>query len=213
MKKKTTLSVVLLLAFLLTMIGGCFTPNDETSSAKNTENKEDSKVSTSSQTDNDINDSDGTEQEDESSNTDDNSAAEKTQEGNQNTTTIETANDSKDFDLDQYLNTNYIIDGVHYKTKSFGEIEGTDRIDYRVDILPDNKNAGDEINSIFKNGTPNDNKRTAAMMNIAGNIVNDLPVINKKVHIDSVNWVSYDGEFEVKLIQDFQKSTIEDSDE
>jgi len=38
----------------------------------------------------------------------------------------------------------------------------------------------------------------------------ELPEINSKVHIDSVNWVAYDGEFQVMLIQDFEQSTIKE---
>ncbi|UNL87581.1 hypothetical protein [Priestia koreensis] len=114
----------------------------------------------------------------------------------------------KNFDLDTYLNTNYIIEGAHYKTKNLGKIKGTDRIDYKVDILPNTKQFGQEIDTIFKNGAPNEDKRTDAMMNISRNILVDLPVINRKVHIDSVNWVSYDGKSQVMLVQDFEQSTI-----
>ncbi|MCM3005898.1 hypothetical protein [Priestia koreensis] len=114
----------------------------------------------------------------------------------------------KNFNLDTYLNANYIIEGAHYKTKNLGKIEGTDRIDYKVDILPDTKQFGQEIDTIFKNGAPNEDKRTDAMMNISRNILVDLPVINRKIHIDSVNWVSYDGKSQVMLVQDFEQSTI-----
>ncbi|MBP3951824.1 hypothetical protein [Bacillus suaedae] len=115
---------------------------------------------------------------------------------------------TKNFDLESYLNTNYLIDGTHYKIKSWGEVEGTNRIDYRVDIVPDTKEFSAEITKIFKSGEPYGDKRTETMMNIARNILTDLPEINNKVHIDSVNWVSYDGEFEVMLIQDYEQSTI-----
>jgi hypothetical protein len=228
MKKENRLSLLVLLILLLTTIGACSNPNEGTSS--NTDNKNESKETSSTPTEENSNDSKVTNEDDETSTTNSESELEEENQNEDNSTenndksvnestsgekeenpvTSDQENKVKNFDLDQYLNTNYMIDGVHYKTKSFGKIEGTDRIDYKVDIVPDTKGVGEEINKIFKKGTPYDNERTAAMMNIARNILKDLPVINEKVHIDSVNWVSYDGEYEVMLIQDFEKSTIKD---
>lgn len=37
--------------------------------------------------------------------------------------------------------------------------------------------------------------------------MNELPKINSNLHIDSVNWVSHDGEFSVMLTQDFENSS------
>lgn len=127
---------------------------------------------------------------------------------NQNVSEDNTTSPAEDFNLDQFLDEHYKIEGGHYKTKSFGTIKGTERIDYQVDLRPDTKEIGKEIRDVLKKGIPYENEKTEAIMTIAKDTLTDLPKANKHIHIDSVNWVSYEGDFEIMLIQDFNKSTI-----
>jgi len=108
-------------------------------------------------------------------------------------------------DMENYLNTHYVIENTHYITDSW-KSENTGKINYTVKILPNNKEFGQEINEIFKDGIPYDDVRTAAMFEIAERIMNELPEVNDTIHIDSVNWVSNINEFQVMLIQDYENS-------
>ncbi|WP_370294920.1 hypothetical protein [Rossellomorea marisflavi] len=230
MKKRKLFSIMVVVPLLLTLFSACSSQNEDASPSTNTNQKRTSKETSSNPINEENNDSTKSlEDETPDTNSDskkdtnqDTDSSDSSKEDDQNTeettSSVEPSGDTEhasepdhstiDFHLDDYLNTNYILDGTHYKTESFGKIEGTDRMDYRVNILPDTQDFGQEINDIFKKGTPYEDKRTEAMMNIAENIIGDLPVINKNVHIDSVNWVSYDGKTEVMLIQDYEQNTI-----
>ncbi|MGF2617478.1 hypothetical protein FZC84_15300 [Rossellomorea vietnamensis] len=120
----------------------------------------------------------------------------------------ETEKGTNDFDVDNYLNEKYAIENTHYKTDIWNN-EETGRTEYTVIILPDTKEFGQEINEVFKNGdtvSPSDDERTKAMLDMAPKIMDDLT--DDKHHVDSVNWMSYDGEFTVRLMQDFQNSDL-----
>jgi uncharacterized protein YecT (DUF1311 family) len=129
---------------------------------------------------------------------------------NQDTTETESDDSEKPFDVENYLTDNYLINNTHYKTDAW-ENENTGRIDYTVNILPDNKEFGQQINEILRNGhnvSPYEDERTENMFNMAEKIMNELPKVNNKIHVDSVNWVSFDGEFVVTLIQDYENSDL-----
>jgi hypothetical protein len=65
---------------------------------------------------------------------------------------------------------------------------------------------GEKIDDVFKNGSPFlDDERTIAMKEIAEDIMLQLPEAYDNIHVDSVSWVSYDGEFAMTLIQDYRK--------
>ena len=104
--------------------------------------------------------------------------------------------------MELHKDENYAIDNTHYVTDSW-ENEDT------VKILPDTKAFGQEINEIFKNGvyvSPNNDERTKEMSDVAPKIMDDLT--DENVHVDSVNWVSYDGNFVVRLLQDYENSNV-----
>ncbi|MGG0738852.1 hypothetical protein [Niallia taxi] len=108
-------------------------------------------------------------------------------------------------DVENYLNTHYALDNTHYIAESW-KSEKTGKINYTVNILPNNKAYGQEINNLFKSGIPYEDDRTAAMFEIAERIMNELPDVSDTIHIDSVNWVSNLNDFQVMLIQDYENS-------
>lgn len=108
------------------------------------------------------------------------------------------------FAPENYLNKNYPIDQAHYITNTWVN-DDTGRTELTVKILPDTKEFGEEIDDVFKNGSPFlDDKRTIAMKDTAEDIMVELPDAYDGIHVDSVNWVSYDGEFAVTLVQDYR---------
>ncbi|UTE73741.1 MSCRAMM family adhesin SdrC [Rossellomorea marisflavi] len=231
MKKRKLFSILVVVPLLLTLFSACSSQNEDASPSTNTDPEKTSKETSSKPLDEENDDSTES-MEDETTDTNSDSkkdtnqdtdgsdsSKEDDQESEETTASQEQPSDDTehasepdhstiDFHLDDYLNTSYRLDGTHYKTESFGKVEGTDRTDYRVNILPDTQDFGQEINAIFTNGTPYEDKRTEAMMKMAETIIKELPATNKEVHIDSVNWVSYDGKTEVMLIQDYEQKTI-----
>ncbi|MFC4403857.1 hypothetical protein ACFOY7_12340 [Gracilibacillus xinjiangensis] len=155
---------------------------------------------------------------DESNETTDNSSTTNKQEDTSDSSSEDTENNgispepneepdssAAEIDIEKYLNENYRIENTHYVTKKW-ENEETERADYTVNILPDTKEFGHEINEVFSDGTPYEDDRTKIMFDMAEQIMNELPEINNKVHIDSVNWVSNIDDFSVMLIQDYENS-------
>lgn len=206
MKKRLNSKLAVLIALLLIVLGACSKSNEE-SSLSDPKIKEENITETLSSSEKDKSPSS-------------NNSNNKNHQSTSNSNVEEAAEDKKiesdekiqepessaeDFDLENYLNANYIIDGVHYKTTGWGEIGGPNRIDYRVEILPDTNEFSEEISNVFKSGIL-ENEITQEIVNIAETIMDELPEINSDVHIDSVNWVSYDGEFQVMLIQDYENS-------
>ncbi|MGF3103027.1 hypothetical protein [Rossellomorea sp. DUT-2] len=123
---------------------------------------------------------------------------------NQLDTVREPENDETGFDVSNYLNKNYPIGDAHYKTSTW-ENEDIGRKELTVNILPNTKEYGEEIDDVFKNGSPFvDDERTIAMKEVAEDIMLELPEAYDNIHVDSVSWVSYDGEFAVTLIQDYR---------
>ncbi|XPD22924.1 hypothetical protein ABN702_17995 [Bacillus haimaensis] len=64
----------------------------------------------------------------------------------------------------------------------------------------------------FKNGHVKVYEEIETMNEMAKKIMDELPQIEEDIHIDSVNWVSYDGEFSVLLIQDFENRDLKAGD-
>ncbi|MEW4307762.1 hypothetical protein [Rossellomorea marisflavi] len=230
MKKRKLFSILVVVPLLLTLFSACSSQNEDASPSTNTDPEKTSKKASSKPLHEENDDStESLEDETPDTNSDSkkdtnqdtdssDSSKEDDQESKETTASQEPSDDTEhpsdqdhstiDFHLDDYLNTSYRLDGTHYKTERFGKIEGTDRTDYRVNLLPDTQDFGQEINAIFTKGTPYEDKRTEAMMKMAETIIKELPATNKEVHIDSVNWVSYDGKTEVMLIQDYEQKTI-----
>ncbi|WP_412974745.1 hypothetical protein [Ornithinibacillus sp. 179-J 7C1 HS] len=172
-------SIIIMLAIIMILVSAC------------SQDKEEEKSNTES-----------------SSSTGDNSGVvnQEDSEEDQPTNTTESDGNTPDFDVEDYLNEQYSLDNTHYVTEEWVN-EELGITNYTVKILPDTKEFGQEITDIFVNGSPNfDDDRTIEMFEVAEKIMNDLPTIHDNIHIDSVNWVSYDGEFSVMLIQDFENS-------
>ena len=112
---------------------------------------------------------------------------------------------NEELDVESYLNDHYAMENTHFITDSW-ESTDTGRTNYTVKILPDNKEFGQEISEIFKNGTPYEDKRTETMFDMAQRIMEELPELDYDIHIDSVNWVAADDDFHVMLIQDYENS-------
>ncbi|MCA1054072.1 hypothetical protein LCM10_03660 [Rossellomorea aquimaris] len=111
-------------------------------------------------------------------------------------------------EMKDYLNQHYAIEHTHYEVKEWMNKQ-TERTEYTVKILPDTKTYGKEINEILKSGSkvsPDEDERTHEMFEKAELIMNELT--DKERHIDSVSWVSYDGEFTVVLRQDYENSDL-----
>lgn len=112
-------------------------------------------------------------------------------------------------DVESYLNEHYAMENLHYVAEAWEDAE-VDKTNYTVNILPDTKEFGQEIDAIFKSGSPNvDDERTIEMFAMAEKIMDDMPTIDETIHIDSVNWMSYDGSNSVMLIQDYENSNVQ----
>ncbi|MFT9497677.1 hypothetical protein [Anaerosolibacter sp.] len=111
---------------------------------------------------------------------------------------------SENMNIDDYLNAHYKINGTHYETDVWESNSGM--TNYTVKLLPDTEEYSQEINGKFQNGHTKSYEETEKMFDIAKQIMDELPEVKNKSRVDSVSWVSYDGEFKVVLIQDFENS-------
>jgi hypothetical protein len=111
---------------------------------------------------------------------------------------------SENMNIDEYLNAHYKIDRTHYKTDVWESDSGM--TNYTVKLLPDTEEYGQEINEKFLDGHMKSYEETEMMFDVAKKIMDELPEVKNKSRVDSVSWVSYDGEFKVVLIQDFENS-------
>ncbi|WP_407647352.1 hypothetical protein [Gracilibacillus oryzae] len=125
-------------------------------------------------------------------------------------TPAETNDQSTDFNIVTYLKENYPIENTHYEIEEWES--DTEITDFTVNIIPQTKQYGQEINEIFQNSAPYEDNRTKTMFDTAEQIMNELPKVNEKVHIDSVNWVSNIDDFSVSLIQDYENSNVNAGD-
>ncbi|WP_053217003.1 hypothetical protein [Virgibacillus senegalensis] len=115
--------------------------------------------------------------------------------------TDESDSNREAFDVGEYLNENYPIENTHYTTETW-ENEETGETEYMVKILPDTKESDEEITGALKNGETDE--RIDKMMNLAEKIMDDLTEKTNNIHVDSVNYVSYDGDYGLTLIQDYR---------
>ncbi|QTM98439.1 hypothetical protein ERJ70_03475 [Sediminibacillus dalangtanensis] len=212
MKKMKFFFGVMMAALLLISLGACSKANDETSSTTDTSTKEET-VDSSSSTDKDSGDSESNKQEeagDEPGNEDekeqntseaDHESDTETADEQTNTNTDGSDGKKEDLDVEEYLNENYAIKNTHYETETW-ENEDTGETECMVKILPDTKESDEEITGALKNGE--NNERIDTMMNLAEKIMDDLTEKNNNIHVDSVNYVSYDGDYGLTLIQDYR---------
>lgn len=113
----------------------------------------------------------------------------------------------KEFNVEDYLNEHYSLANSHFETVSW-ENEDTGTTDYTVNIVPDLKEYSYEMEEKFQNAHMEVYEEIEKMTETAGKMMVELPKLNSKLRIDSVNWVSYDGEFSVMLLQDFENSSL-----
>lgn len=221
MRLRKRYSVAILLTVSIIVMGACSKSNEESASNANAQTKEESKAAPSNSSENDMKDKNNKDEEEsfaanselvsESENKQnfDEAVDEETQDDNEeeNLTADEVANKSQDepvkenpnFDVDTYLKINYKIDSTHYVTDTW-ENDDTGRTEYIVNILPDTEEYSEEITEAFKNGA--DDERVVSMINTAEDLLDELPQINDRIHIESVNWVTFEEDFHITLIQD-----------
>lgn len=227
MRLRKRYSIAILLTMSIVVMGACSKSNEESASNEKAQTKEESIAAPSNSSENELNDKNNKDEE-ESFETDgelvseskndqnsDESAIEETQVNNEegNATADEVANNAQDeavkenpnFDVGTYLKANYKIDSTHYVTDTW-ENDETGRTEYIVNILPDTEEYSEEITEAFKNGT--DDERIVTMINTAENLLDELPQINDGIHIESVNWVTFEEDFHITLIQDRAQNTI-----
>jgi hypothetical protein len=208
--KKMTLGI--LLSVLVALSGACSNSDETVKPSKTSTNKEEQNTVSAGQSskeskeykdeDNQPSPKEDTESETKKNQVPD--APQSQEEKNATTETGEPESGTTSFDAETYLNKHYPIDHTHYITNTW-ENEDTGETELTVQILPDTKEFGEEIDDVFKNGSPfMDDERTIAMKEIAEDIMFELPETYESIHVDSVNWVSYDDEFAVTLIQDYR---------
>jgi hypothetical protein len=208
--KKMTLGI--LLSVLVALSGACSNSDETVKPSKTSTNKEEQNTASAGQSNTDSNE-DKDEDDQSSSKGDNESETKKNQnhdapqseeEKNTAPVTSEPESGGTSFDAETYLNKHYPIDHTHYITNTW-ENEDTGETELTVQILPDTKEYGEEIDDVFKNGSPFlDDERTITMKEVAEDIMFELPETYDSIHVDSVNWVSYDGQFAVTLIQDYR---------
>ncbi|PAE06526.1 hypothetical protein CHI12_15610 [Terribacillus saccharophilus] len=221
MRLRKRYSIAILLTMSIVVIGACSNSNEESASNEKVQTKEESIAAPSNSSENEMNDKNNKDEEEssdanstlvsESKNKQkfDEKVAEETQvdneEGNASAdevasnSQVEAVKENPDFDVDTYLKANYKIDSTHYVTDTW-ENDVTGRTEYIVNILPETEEYSEEITEAFKDGA--DDERIVTMINTAENLLDELPQINDKIHIESVNWVTFKEDFHITLIQD-----------
>jgi hypothetical protein len=204
---------VLLTALLLMTIGACSNQAEKDTVTNSTQNLEESNETSAGKIDkvgDDENEDESAETNQQSDDQDpdqdqdtDSKTASTPAESEGNETTNEHNSDEKKFDAERYLNMNYAIENTHYKADSWENVE-TGKTEYTIKIIPDSKEFSEEMNKKFQNADTEIYEETELLLNKAEQIIKDLPQLNDQIHVDSVNWVSYDGDFNVMLIQDFR---------
>jgi hypothetical protein len=209
MNKKT---LGILLSVLVVLSGACSVGDEKVKPSNESNHKDDQKTVSVGQSSTDSNEngdedaqpSPKAEKESETKKNQNPAAQGSEEDKNTATETSELKSVEKDFDPENYLNKYYPIDHTHYITNTW-ENEDTGETELTVKILPDTKEYGKEIDDVFKHGSPFlDDERTITMKEIAEDIVFQLPETYDDIHVDSVNWVSYDGGFAVTLVQDYR---------
>ncbi|WP_404819695.1 hypothetical protein [Sutcliffiella horikoshii] len=122
------------------------------------------------------------------------------------------SNRPTEFNVEDYLNEHYSLANSHIETVSW-ENEETGKTDYTVNIVPSLKVHSYEMKEKFQNAHMEVYEEIETMTETARKMMEEMPKLNSKLRIDSVNWVSFDGEFTVMLLQDFENSSLKVEDE
>lgn len=115
-----------------------------------------------------------------------------------------------DFDLLNYLEENFPIDGVHYEVVEGKYLEEYGRADYIVVLRPNTEEDDEYITERFKNSGNiilEEEERISVLFERAESIIS-LAEKFEFLHIDNVHWTSYDGEFTFLLVQDYRGDLI-----
>ncbi|WP_010199724.1 hypothetical protein [Bacillus sp. m3-13] len=112
-----------------------------------------------------------------------------------------------EFDVENYLNEHYSLDDSHFEVVSWKN-EDTGTTDYTVNIVPDLQEHSKEMKEKFQNAHMKIYEEIETMTETAKQMMGELPKINSKFRIDTVNWISHDGEFSVMLLQDFENRSL-----
>ncbi|MCK6206162.1 hypothetical protein KZX50_11970 [Bacillus infantis] len=205
--KMKRLFYVLMTAMLL-MIGACSNQGEEDTAANSIQNPEESSEASSGTSDKDReaekeDESAGTSQQSDDQDTNlDHDTGSETSSSPGESEEIKTTNENN-FDAVSYLNKKYAIENTHYKAVTWKN-EETGKTEYTIKIIPNTKEFSQEMNKKFQNAGMEIYEETELMFNKAEQLMKDLPQLNDQIHVDSVNWVSYDGDFNVMHIQDFR---------
>lgn len=111
------------------------------------------------------------------------------------------------FDLTSYLTANYPITGAHYTVSNDSFNNDTGRYEYSVTILPDTIESDKIITGAFQS-SPEGSETTAIVLDAAKRLMTDLPKIDSSLHIHHVSFISYDGSYDLMLIQDRAQDTL-----
>ncbi|ALS01085.1 hypothetical protein ATZ33_06800 [Enterococcus silesiacus] len=114
---------------------------------------------------------------------------------------------AQSFDLVSYLTANYPITGAHYTASEDSFNKETGRKEYSVTILPDTIESDQTITGSFKedHGVSG---MSAAVIDAANRLIADLPKVDTSLHIHHVAWISYDGSYDLMLVQDRAQDTL-----
>ncbi len=206
-----------LFVIVIVLVGACSLPNDRDSNKTQLEGKESSNTSDPSKLEDssleteeeselereDNQETNDNEEDIEATSDNEETVEENKETSNQTTKKKELKFGDKDFDIEYYLNNNYAIKNTYYTVDTWSN-EETGKTEYTVKLNPDTKEFSEEMKSKFQNADQEIYEETEIMFNMARQIMDDLSEASNKVHIDSINWVSYDDDFHVTLVQDYK---------
>ncbi|GIN73674.1 hypothetical protein J14TS2_41490 [Bacillus sp. J14TS2] len=140
------------------MVGACSKPTDQSGEPSNTSREEDNAVASSSANTEDKDQSyshnpSSTEKVEKNQTSTSNESESVSKKQDDHSTTNGEEHPVKDFDVEHYLTEHYPIDHTYYTTDTW-ENEDTGKTEYIIGIHPDTEEFGQEIDDIFKNGSP-----------------------------------------------------------
>lgn len=107
-----------------------------------------------------------------------------------------------------FLNQNYPLNGAHYQISfSFANTD-TGRDEYQVAILPDSVEDDAVITSAFRNGGPDSVEITNRIETKARDFTYALPQNFTSIHIYNVEYISYDGSYQLTVVHDRAQDAI-----
>lgn len=123
------------------------------------------------------------------------------------------AGQQSNFDILAYINTNYPLTGAHYQVGFANRNSQTGRDEYVITILPDDQENDQLLTGSLRtveNKTPEQTEISERIFQKARDIISILPKQDATIHIHHVGYVSYDGSYDLLLIQDRAQDTLKD---